>query len=106
MRERERERDYRRIGFNMGLNEVAKMGVVFEPLVMFLIWETLVLETTTAPHQHQQDEEINEKPGVIKEKKKIPVLRIKVSQGSGGSNGIFQDFLGVLIGTHFLIFPV
>lgn len=30
----------------MSLNEVAKMGVVFEPLVMFLVRKTIVPETT------------------------------------------------------------
>lgn len=40
------EREYRRIGLEMSLNEVAKMRVVFEPLVMFLFRKTIVPETT------------------------------------------------------------
>lgn len=52
----ERQRRYRRIGFDMGLNEVAKLRVVFEPLVVFLGRKALIPERT----RQQQDEAINE----------------------------------------------
>jgi hypothetical protein len=44
-----REGEYRRSWFDMGLNEVAKMRVVFEPLVMFFIGKPLIPEATTTP---------------------------------------------------------
>lgn len=41
-KKRKRRRVYRRVGCDVGLNQVAEMRVVFEPFVVFFIRESLV----------------------------------------------------------------